>query len=183
MRSNARKSKQQPTVTPRARQVVECPQRIFLISWSGLPGSLACCISLLAVIKSCRRFGCDQIGHDSECRRYRSELFIAICKAQNLRHSVSFSKRKTLLKNEARDRKINSYLSFSAFFFVFNKERQRERILFFSKERKRQKEIKLSLPFFFFFDRGKVRILSLSLWKDRTRQRTSRPVLGLLLNP
>ena len=24
-----------------------------------------------AVIKSCRPSGCDQIGHDSECRRYR----------------------------------------------------------------------------------------------------------------
>ena len=92
MRSNARKSKQQPTVTHRARKVVKCLQRILLIKWSGLHGSLPCCVGLLAVIKSCRPFGCDQIGHDSECRRYRSELFIAICKGQGLTSQCFFFK-------------------------------------------------------------------------------------------
>ena len=140
MRSNARKSKQQPTVTHRARKVVKCLQRILLIKWSGLPGSLACCVGLLAVIKSCRPSSCEHIGHDSECRRYRSELFIAVCKAQGLTSQCFFLKEKDIVQNEARDRKIKTIpLSLSFFFVLTKRDREKGFFLFQKKEKGRKR--------------------------------------------
>ena len=141
----------------------------------------------------CRPFGCDQILSafrlwSNRPRQWMPSLSVwtVHCNLQRARPYVTvflFQRGRHCLKRGRRQENKKLSILF-CLFLCFDRERQRERILSFSKERNGRKRwdfLSLSLSVFVFV-RGKKIILSLSLSKDRKRNRTSRPMLGLLLN-